>query len=359
MHRASLLFRVAGPALAALLVVAPRVALGQAEGARIEDFTLRIDVPVFSVDVSVTDRDGRPVTGLEVADFEILENGEPQPIRYFSSSTAPYHTYLLVDASGSTENKWPFMQQAVEAFVGALKAGDRISMGLFGHVLVGMSGWDDPRSKTIEALEPAMTLGPIPGTSEVYAAVEHVLDDGFDGIAERKALIVLTDGRDTSIYQDVLRRDQVTATASDKTFESLLETVARNGVPVYFVAVNTDRNRETNILGGDEYRNLEILYPGTDLPANYLEAVRERMEEVARVSGGHVVFPDSIEDLRAPFAGIARTLSQAYSLGYSPRPDPTTGAGEREIAVRVGRADLLVRQSRTTYITRATAGSTP
>lgn len=312
------------------------------------EFTLRVDVPVVSLDVSVTDADGRPVVGLDRDDFEILEDGEPQRIRYFSASTAPYHAYLLVDASGSTQNKWPLMQQAVEAFVGALEPEDHVSIGLFGHVHTRMSEWNDPRSKTLGALEPAMTLGPIAGTSEVYDAIRDVLEDGFEAIPERKALIVLTDGRDTSFYREAIRRNDVPGIDDDERFRSLKAEVSKRGVPVYIVAVNTDRNRETNILGGDEYRNLEILYPGTGLGDAYLEGVRERMEEIANVSGGRVLFPESLEDLRVPFREIARTLSQAYSLGYVPEEE-ASDHDRREIGVRVGGPGWVVRQSRTAY----------
>ncbi len=348
MLRRAILIAAAGISLVWATVL-PSHAVAQRQGpADPSEFTLRVDVPVVSLDVSVTDADGRPVVGLDRDDFEILEDGKPRPIQYFSASTAPYHAYLLVDASGSTENKWPLMQQAVEAFVGALEPEDQVSIGLFGHVHTRMSEWNDPRSKTLGALEPAMTLGPIAGTSEVYAAIRDVLDDRFDGIRERKALIVLTDGRDTSFYQEVIRRNEVPGIEDDERFQSLADDVSRIGVPIYIVAVNTDRNRETNILGGDEYRNLEILYPGSGLPDAYLQGVRERMEEVAKVSGGRVLYPASLEDLRVPFREIAETLSRAYSLGYVPE-DETSETGRREIGVRVRGAGWIVRQSRTAY----------
>jgi Ca-activated chloride channel family protein len=312
-----------------------------------EDFTLQVDVPVVSVDVSVTDANGRPVAGLTRNDFEILENGAPQPVSYFGPSTAPYHTYLLVDVSGSTQNSWDFMHQAISGFVSSLAPHDRVSVGVFGHTLVTLSGWDAPQSHAASVLAPILDLDPVGGTTEFYRSLEDVLEDEFDDISERKAIIVLTDGRDISLYQELTRQNRLLDMDDDRRFMSLYRRVAESGVAVYFVAVNTDQNLAINGAGADEYLNLGIIFGDSPLPERYLEQVRLRMEKLAEISGGRVVFPRSIADVVEPFEEIAASLSGAYSLGYAPPED--NGETLRRITVRLPGLPHVVRQSRTEY----------
>lgn len=311
------------------------------------NFTLQVDVPVVSLDVSVTDPAGRPVDGLGPDDFEVFENGIPQTVRYFGPSTAPYHAYLLVDVSGSTENKRNFMQEAIRGFVGSLAPADLVSVGVFGHALVRIRDWAPPGRSAVEALDPIIDQEPMAGTTEFYKSLDEVMKGAFEDIPERKAVIVLTDGRDTSLYTELARRSRLLDIEDDQMFQSVYRRAASSGVALYFVAVNTDQNLEPNNEGADEYRNLGVIFGDSALPELYLEQVRLRMERLAAVSGGKVFFPQSIADVREPFEEIARSLSGAYSLGYAPED----GAGDesRRITVRLRSLPYAVRQSRTEY----------
>ena len=119
-------------------------------------------------------------------------------------------------------------------------------------------------------------------------------------------------------------------------------------IPLYFVAINTDFNLDENIQGGNEYQNLKVLYKDSLLPDAYLEEVRLRMEHLAEVSGGRVLFPRELNDVIPLYEEIAQQLGTAYSLGYVPLP-PVAGEGTRRIIVRVGNEEYRVRQSRTVY----------
>src|SRR5271163_4830284 len=71
--------------------------LGRASGQ-----TIKVEVNVVNVLCTVYDRQGKLATNLKKEDFEILDNGEPQPIRYFARDTdLPLTIALLVDVSGS------------------------------------------------------------------------------------------------------------------------------------------------------------------------------------------------------------------------------------------------------------------
>jgi VWFA-related protein len=315
-----------------------------------QDFTLRVDVPLLSLDVSVTDAQGHPVGGLTRDDFEILENGIPQTIQYFGSSTAPYHAYILVDGSGSTQHKWGFMRNAIAGFSRSLKPQDRMVVGVFGEDLKTLNRWDDARRTVLAALEPLMDVESPGRTTEFYWALERVIEDGFDGISERRAVIVLTDGRDASLYQELVRTNRLLRMEDEREFRDLPRRAAQSGVALIFVAINTDENLDTSDEGMDEYKRLGIIYGDSPIPERYLEQVRLRMERLAEVSGGRILFPRSIEDLAKPFEEIAKSLSEAYSLGYAPEKDLSNADPElRRIEVRLPGLNHSIQQSRTQY----------
>src|SRR5215471_3529419 len=82
-----------------------------------EPYTVKVDVPVVSLDAVVSDAKGALVNDLTKADFQILEDGIPQEIRFFSPVSAPYNVFLLFDRSQSTRDNWTFMQKAVLKFM--------------------------------------------------------------------------------------------------------------------------------------------------------------------------------------------------------------------------------------------------
>ena len=333
------------PVVGALILVFVSTAFAHG---RAQDFTLRVDVPLVSLDVSITDEKGQPVDGLGPADFEVFENGTPQQIRYFGSSTAPYHVYLLFDSSGSTQHKWDFMRSAVAGFLDYIKPQDRVSIGIFDERLTTLGEWDDPRENTLQALNPLIEGQRPGGTTEFYRSLENTIKKSFDHILERRAVIVLTDGRDTSLYREIVRRNRIMQPEDDRRFKRLYQTALESRIPVYFIAVNTDLNLDGNTAGADEYRNLQIIFGDSPVPERYLEQVRIRMERVAEASGGKILFPRTLEEVVPLFEQIGKTLGHAYSLGYVPEagnPDEQL----RRIVVKVGNEGYNVGQSRGEY----------
>src|SRR5205823_5056196 len=112
--------------LAAVLFVSVRLISAQQA-----DYTLKIDVPFVSVDVTVTDPEGRVINDLPQDAFDLFENGVRQEIRLFSPVSTPYNVMLLFDRSGSTQDKWPLMQRAVAGFIASLRSQDRIAIAAF------------------------------------------------------------------------------------------------------------------------------------------------------------------------------------------------------------------------------------
>ena len=320
-----------------------------AGGLRAQESTyiLQVDVPVVSLDVSATDRAGRPVNNLSRTSFEVFEDGIPQTIQYFSSSASPYNILLLFDKSGSIQHKWVFMQRAAAALIASLRPQDRIAIGTFGYELEMLVPWTDSRQKALAAL-PGLIKAEADGGTDLYGALERALSREFKGIPNRRTVLVLTDGRDSSLYLQLVRRNQMPDPQVDSKFQKGLKAAGRQHIPIYFAAINTDRNPDPSTDGGDEYAKLRKIFPNSSVPMQFLTGVRARMESLASISGGAMMYPAQIDDIIPLYEGIGRELGTSYSLGYVSthlKPDGTF----RRIEVRSRENGVRLSQSRTGY----------
>src|SRR5262245_59505239 len=87
-------------------------------------YILKVDVSTVSLDVAVFNPTGEPVTDLAKQDFAVYEDGRPQEIQSFASSTNPYNILLVVDRSGSMRSQFPFLIQALNRFMANLRSQD-------------------------------------------------------------------------------------------------------------------------------------------------------------------------------------------------------------------------------------------
>jgi hypothetical protein len=94
----------------------PRADGGEEVG---EGDVVRVETQLVSVPVAVTDRTGRPLTGLRAEDFLLSEDGRPQQIANFSTTEAPFEVALLLDTSGSTRDEVGLIRRAARLRRGA------------------------------------------------------------------------------------------------------------------------------------------------------------------------------------------------------------------------------------------------
>ena len=194
--------------------------------------------------------DGRPYPLSHVDDFELYEDGVRQEIGYFSPVSTPYNVFLLFDRSGSTQHKWPFMQRAVAALISNLRRQDHIAIGTFDYELQLQMSWTDSRAQAARALPELIKAKTIGGTN-LYDALDRALRNQFKKVAGRRVLLVLTDGRDTSLYRELVMRNRLLDPSEDREFQKAFKSARDQRIPTYFVAFNTDRNLEPNTIGGD------------------------------------------------------------------------------------------------------------
>lgn len=291
-----------------------------------ESEIIRIDTDLVTVPVSVFDRSGLYVRGLKQADFRIFEDGVEQEIAYFATTDRPITVVLLLDTSPSTSYKIREIRSAAVAFVDQLKLDDSVMVIEFDgnvHVLTEITR---DRARIYKAIGKA-DFGF--GTS-LYEAVDFTLRKRLNSIEGRKAVVLFTDGVDTTSRK-----------ADFDTTLGLAEEADTLVFPIYY-----------NTLPGF---NSQGGFPGVlssrgSSPEDY-ELGRRYLERLGQITGGRVFRPEnSPQGLTAAFESIAEELRRQYVLGYVPIDRGTAGQ-RKQVRVRVDRSNVMLR-ARDSYVVR-------
>jgi VWFA-related protein len=308
-----------------------------------QPFRIRVDAAEVALEAIVHDRNGRALTDLTQNDFEIYEDDQPQEIAYFASAETPRSILLVFDISESTDSQRFFMTQAVNAFLASLRQQDRIALASFAEDLRLLANWRN--------LQGGVQDLPLPASrplSNVYPALEKAVGL-FNNESSRKGIIVMTDGRDTSFFKDIVNRRKIVGIEEDRDFQRVLQSVKKRGIPFYFIALNTDLNRALTP-NDQEYVSLGIQL-GTATADQYLVAVRQRLERLAEATGGRILYPRTLQEVAPLYEAIGRDLGMSYRIGYAPKNRTPDGKSHR-VEVRVRREGVKVTQSRDRYVAR-------
>jgi len=308
-----------------------------------QPFRISVDVPDVTVDAIVRDQSGRVLTDLEKADFEIYEDGQPQNIVYFATAETPRSILLLFDVSGSTDAERPFMVEAVNVFLANMRPHDRISLASFAGEVHVLMNWRDREGKSQAIQMPAPQF-----SSNVYTSLESAVAR-FKNENGRKGMIVMTDGRDTTMYNDIIHNRAIRDIDKDSYFRKVMQNLQKQGVPLYFIAMNTDRN-PASLQADYEVIGVQAAL-GKQAAQEYLIAVRKRMERLAEATNGRILYPKTLEEVAPLYDLIARELGVSYSIGYSPGNHQKDGS-TRRIDLRVKREGAKITQSRDSYVAR-------
>lgn len=331
-----------------------------------EDEEIKVETNLVTMPVSVLDRDGRFVSGLTQRDFEIFENGSKQRIEHFQSVEQPFTVILMIDVSPSTQFRIDEIQNAAISFVDQLRPADKVMVMAFDESVRVLSEATNNRNQLRNAIQMAQ-FGD--GTS-LYEAVDNALNRQLAKISGRKAVVLFTDGVDT--------------TSRRANYQSTIEDVEEADALVYPIRYNTQRGGWAGGGGGNNnggwgrqmprrrrgagLGNVLGIILGGAIPPVYsggnggggggngtssgeYETGRQYLDELALKSGGRKFDADSSTSLDSAFAGIAEELRRQYSVGYYPETSGQKGE-RRQIKVRVMRPGLVVR-AKNSYIVGA------
>ena len=332
-----------------------------------EGDVVRVETQLVSVPAVVTDRNGRPLAGLRAENFAIFEDGKAQRIANFATTETPFEIALLLDTSGSTREELGLIRDAANAFISALRPGDRVAIVAFNNT---------PRNgsplATVEVVSPLVddrqalrraiaSLGTSNGTP-FYDALGRIADQVFREpprveVRGRRAIVALTDGVDSS---------------SNTGYEDARAKLSRSGVASYFIQVSTEDYVEDRLLKDcqddgrltlsakqlerfrqlfvpqaqkEEYQDFCRLgqFERMDISRQLYNLARKEMNDLARASGGRNFAALSLNEARAAFAQVALEIGTQYSLGYYPA-NKTRDGSFRQIKVETrGLKDATVR----------------
>jgi len=314
---------------------------------------IKVETNLVTFPVSVLDRDGRFITGLKKEDFQIFENGVEQQIDSFATVEQPFTVILMIDVSPSTAFRIDEIHEAAITFVDQLRRDDKVVVVSFDEKFRVLS----PATNNRSVLQNAIRKAQFGDGTSLYDAVDNVINRELPRIEGRKAVVLFTDGVDTTSrranYQSTVRAtEEIDALFYPIRYDTSVEMANRNG------GTNYPQGRRSGsggvvadilagILGGG---NVQIGGGSAGGSREDYEKGKRYLEELARNSGGRKF--EANNDLSAAFSGIAEELRRQYSLGYYPE---TVGQkGERKkIRVRVKRPNLVVR-AKDSYIVGTT-----
>jgi VWFA-related protein len=280
------------------------------------------NVRVFT---TVTDRDGRLVTTLEQKDFEIRDEGKPQPIALFDNSPQPIRLIVMLDVSGSMYGNLPLLRESAEELFKRLRPDDGVRLGTFGHEVTISSAFTRDPGELRAALPRAIA-------PDAPTPLWRGIDEGLGVFRSRDAdgrpvILVLSDGKDsgpTGFRQKIVSQVDV------------IERAREQAVMIYAIGMRSRGQRQQMPGAG----------PGGLQAALMADWPDPGLARVAEESGGGYLEIRFGQDLGAAFARVADELHGQYLLGFAP---PKADGKVHEIEVRTAVKGLKPR-ARKSYV---------
>jgi VWFA-related protein len=321
-----------------------------------DDDVIKLESTLVNLPLLVSDRSGRYVPQLSARDFELYEDGVQQKIASFGSEEVPFSVALLLDVSPSVSGSVKDIQDAAIDFVRQLRSQDRVMVVSFDRGIHYLTDFTSDRRELEWAIRGTRTGS---GTS-VYDAVYETVDRKLRNIEGRKAMILFSDGEDT--------------TSSRVSYDDAVNLVAESDVLVYGL-------RYPGTGGGGGVRidpwprspyprspiprlpiplpfpwpqprrrgpfNLSDPSPVANAAVQSWPRRRNRggdfMKDITAAGGGPVYDAENIGDMSRVASRIADELRHVYVISYYPT-NPLSNGGFRRVRVSVkGRDDIAVR----------------
>lgn len=184
-------------AAVAMLAQGPQVSIDSRQKAKTDDTArpdVRIDSSLVLIPVSVSDQLGRPVAGLEKKHFRIIDNKEPQSIATFSMDDGPVALGLVFDTSSSMSRNLAAARRAAALFVGMANPGDQFLLVEFDST----PRMTVPLTEDLAHIKYELTFNQSRGQTAMIDGVYMAMNEIKKSKAERKALILVSDGDDNN-----------------------------------------------------------------------------------------------------------------------------------------------------------------
>jgi VWFA-related protein len=267
---------------------------------------------------SVTDRNGRAIGGMRESDFTVWENGIERRVTNVAPANEPFNLVLLLDVSGSVEERMDFIRKAARDFLRTTSPQDRISIISFRDDVQIISDFTTDRQMLSRKLDEIDAGG---GTA-LYDALGYVLSEPLRRLrGERTAIVVMSDGDDNKSFLP---------------FPAILEALTESGALVYPLFVPSGLIPESSV------PRPEITID--PLRTRYLTLTTRAEDEgrkLAAASGG-IYYPiRRLEDLQKAYDDVVAQLRSAYTITYA----SNASSASPRVRVRTNRDGASVRLS--------------
>ena len=275
-------------------VLVPDSAKTEAEDPSLRTHTkpIKVDVDLVLVPVTITDPMNRLVTGLEKKNFVLLDNGEKQDIRHFSSEDAPISLGVIFDMSGSMKDKIDKSREAVVEFFKTANPQDEFFMVAFNDKPEVISDF----TRSIESIQGQLIYAIPRGRTALLDAIYLALAKMHEAHNQKKALLIISDGGDNH---------------SRYTESEIKSIVKEADVQIYAIGLFSPNPGTTEEMTG----------PAT-------------LSEITDVTGGRTFTVDNPNELTDVATKIGIELRNQYVLGYRPNKPERNGKW-RKIKVKL------------------------
>jgi len=274
---------------------------------------------LMRVNASVTDRNGLAIPGMRDADFSVYEDGNERKIVNVTPTSEPFNLVLLLDVSGSVEERIDFIRKAARDFLRTASPQDRISIISFHDDIRVISDFTTDRtllSKKLDELDAG-------GATAMYDALGYTLVETLKPLrGDRTAVVIMSDGDDNKSFVP---------------FPAILEATIESGALIYPLYVPSGLIPESSV----PPRSITV----DPMRTKYLTITTRAAEggaRLAQVSGGVFYQIKRMDDLQNAYDDIVAQMRTAYTITYNSNADST---GHRRVRVRANREGASVRLS--------------
>ncbi|MFP5262902.1 MAG: VWA domain-containing protein [Blastocatellia bacterium] len=305
------------------------------------DDVIRLRADEVLLNVTIADPYGRQATDLGREEFIVAEDGKRQDIASFLISSVPVNVVLMLDASGSIVSEINSLRDAAMQFVGQLGPEDKLSVVEFHTKVELIQDWTSKADEVRHALawrfKPGMVMTQDghfeQGSTSLYDAIYATAEDQLSKVQGRKAIIMLTDGDDTS---------------SKVTYEQAVASVVRSGAIVYVVSKARAFITEINSQYGGKLGRIFGTANGAQSYVARLERAERAMTDLSNRTGGKIFSPLKDDEMKNIYGQVARELKNQYIITYVSKNEARDG-GLRHVKVYLTRSGYTARTRESYY----------
>jgi len=275
-----------------------------------DDEPIRVQTQLVLVPFAATDRNNLPVKKLSISEIAVFENGKPAQVSFLETGDDPFAAVILIDTSGSMEERIIFARSAAITFLGGIRDVDSVAILHFDNKVQMVRDF----SNSTDVPERFFDLSP-----RGYTALNDAIVTAAQMLSKRderrRAIIVLSDGADTR---------------SSNSGESALRAALAADATIYTV----DMNPPDQQLGSRErLQNQAIL------------------RNFANRTGGVFINAPGGTVMREALERIVTELTTQNLIGYESNDSRRDGRW-RSIEIRISRPGISIRSRRGYFATR-------